>query len=157
MPPAIRAKMAGNAASALNTSAKICWDELMKPNSALIGFTAISAIHAVVAISGHESIWTFAVLQTLTMFCFGLIAGNFGAMAMETMGHIAGTAASIQGFVSTIVGSLLGFAVGQQFNGTTVPMAAGFTLFGLVALVCVLFAERGRLFRSHHLPPVASA
>ena len=29
------------------------------------------------------------------MFCFGLIAGNFGSMAMETMGKIAGTAASI--------------------------------------------------------------
>ena len=97
------------------------------------------------------------MLQTLTMFCFGLIAGNFGAMAMETMGHIAGTAASIQGFVSTIVGSLLGFAVGQQFNGTTVPMATGFTLFGLIALAWVLFAERGRLFRSHHLPPVRTA
>ncbi|WP_139302046.1 multidrug effflux MFS transporter, partial [Pseudomonas syringae] len=62
-----------------------------------------------------------------------------------------------QGFVSTIAGSLLGFAVGQQFDGTTVPMAAGFTLFGLIALGCVLFAERGRLFRSHHLPPVKAA
>ena len=103
-------------------------------HTALIGFTSIAAIHAVVAISGHESIWTFAVLQTLTMFCFGLIAGNFGAMAMETMGHIAGTAASIQGFISTVFGSLLGFAVGQQFNGTTVPMSLGFTVFGLTAL-----------------------
>lgn len=122
---------------------------------ALIGFTSISAIHAVVALSGHETIWTFAVLQTLTMFCFGLIAGNFGAMAMETMGHIAGTAASIQGFISTVFGSLLGFAVGQMFNGTTVPMAAGFTVFGLTALALVLFAERGRLFRAQHQPSTA--
>ena len=91
------------------------------------------------------------------MFCFGLIAGNFGAMAMETMGHIAGTAASIQGFISTIAGSLLGFAVGQQFNGTTVPMSLGFTVFGLIALACVLFAERGQLFRSHHAPAVTRA
>ena len=91
------------------------------------------------------------------MFCFGLIAGNFGSMAMETMGHIAGTAASIQGFVSTIVGSLLGFAVGQQFNGTTVPMSLGFTCFGLIALGCVLFAERGRLFHAHHAPVRAEA
>jgi DHA1 family bicyclomycin/chloramphenicol resistance-like MFS transporter len=89
------------------------------------------------------------------MFCFGLIAGNFGAMAMETMGHIAGTAASIQGFVSTVAGSLLGFAIGQQFNGTTAPMTLGFTVFGLIALGLVLFAERGRLFRAHHQPPPA--
>ena len=157
--PAIFALIAGGiaAASLVNARMVVKLGSRKISHTALIGFTAISAVHAAVAISGHESLWTFAVLQTLTMFCFGLIAGNFGAMAMETMGHIAGTAASIQGFVSTIVGSLLGFAVGQQFNGTTVPMAAGFTLFGLVALVCVLFAERGRLFRSHHLPPVASA
>ena len=32
-----------------------------------------------------------------------------------------------------------------------------FTLFGLIALGCVLFAERGRLFRSHHLPPIKAA
>ena len=157
--PAIFALIAGGiaVASLVNARLVVKLGSRRISHTALIGFTAISAIHAVVAISGHESIWTFAVLQTLTMFCFGLIAGNFGAMAMETMGHIAGTAASIQGFVSTIVGSLLGFAVGQQFNGTTVPMAVGFTVFGLIALVCVLFAERGRLFRAHHLPPVGSA
>ena len=157
--PAIFALIAGGiaVASLVNARLVVRLGSRRISHTALIGFTAISAVHAVVAISGHESIWTFAVLQTLTMFCFGLIAGNFGAMAMETMGHIAGTAASIQGFVSTIAGSLLGFAVGQQFDGTTVPMAAGFTLFGLIALGCVLFAERGRLFRSHHLPPIKAA
>ena len=40
------------------------------------------------------------------MFCFGLIAGNFGSMAMEPMGHIAGTASSAQGFISTTFGAL---------------------------------------------------
>ena len=157
--PAIFALIAGGiaVASLVNARLVVSLGSRKISHTALIGFTAVSAVHAVVAISGHESIWTFAVLQTLTMFCFGLIAGNFGAMAMETMGHIAGTAASIQGFVSTIAGSLLGFAVGQQFDGTTVPMAAGFTLFGLIALGCVLFAERGRLFRSHHLPRIKAA
>jgi DHA1 family bicyclomycin/chloramphenicol resistance-like MFS transporter len=157
--PAIFALIAGGiaVASIVNARLVVKLGSRKISHTALIGFTTISAIHAAVAISGHESIWTFAVLQTLTMFCFGLIAGNFGAMAMETMGKIAGTAASIQGFISTIVGSLLGFAVGQQFNGTTIPMSVGFTVFGLIALGCVLFAERGRLFRAHHLPPVAQA
>lgn len=154
--PAIFALIAGGiaVASIVNARLVVKLGSRKISHTALIGFTAISAVHAGVAISGHESIWTFAVLQTLTMFCFGLLAGNFGAMAMETMGKIAGTAASIQGFISTIVGSLLGFAVGQQFNGTTIPMSVGFTVFGLIALGCVLFAERGRLFRAHHVPPV---
>lgn len=115
-------------------------------HSALLGFIAMASLHALVVATGHETIWTFAVLQALTMFCFGLLAGNFGSMAMEPMGHIAGTASSVQGFVSTIVGSLAGFAIGQAFNGTVQPLTLGFTACGLTALVFVLYAERGRLF-----------
>ncbi|MDP3371210.1 MAG: MFS transporter, partial [Brevundimonas sp.] len=123
-------------------------------HTALLGFIAMSAIHAAVALSGHETIWTFAVLQALTMFCFGFIAGNFGAMAMEPMGHIAGTASSAQGFISTTVGASLGFLIGQQFNGSAAPMTIGFVALGLAALVCVLFAEHGRLFKARNRPPV---
>ncbi|RZJ94644.1 MAG: MFS transporter, partial [Brevundimonas sp.] len=119
-------------------------------HTALLGFTAFAALHAAVALSGHESIWTFGVLQGLTMFCFGLIAGNFGAMAMEPMGHIAGTASSAQGFLSTIAGSLGGFFIGQHFNGTVVPFVVGLTVCGLLAIGAVLFAERGRLFSARH-------
>jgi DHA1 family bicyclomycin/chloramphenicol resistance-like MFS transporter len=155
--PAVFALIAGGiaVASLVNARLVVRLGSRKISHTALIGFTTVSAVHAAVALSGHETLITFAVLQTLTMFCFGLIAGNFGAMAMETMGHIAGTAASIQGFISTIAGSLLGFAVGQQFNGTTVPMSLGFTVFGLTALALVLFAERGWLFRAHHAPPTA--
>jgi DHA1 family bicyclomycin/chloramphenicol resistance-like MFS transporter len=126
-------------------------------HTALLGFIAMSAIHASVALSGHETIWTFAVLQALTMFCFGFIAGNFGSMAMEPMGHIAGTASSAQGFISTTGGALLGFAIGQQFNGSAAPMAVGFVVLGVVALLCVLMAERGRLFTARNPRPATAA
>lgn len=123
-------------------------------HTALLGFIAMSSIHAAVALTGHETIWTFAILQALTMFCFGFIAGNFGSMAMEPMGHIAGTASSAQGFISTTFGASLGFLIGQQFNGSAAPMTIGFVSLGLSALVCVLFAERGRLFRARNPSPV---
>ena len=123
-------------------------------HTALLGFITMSGIHAVVALTGHETIWTFAVLQALTMFCFGFIAGNFGSMAMEPMGHIAGTASSAQGFISTTGGATLGFLIGQQFNGSAVPMTLGFVALGLTALVFVLIAERGRLFKARNLVPV---
>lgn len=125
-------------------------------HTALLGFIGVSALHAVIAHMGHDSLWMFAALQACKMFCFGFIAGNFGAMAMEPMGHIAGTASSAQGFISTIGGALLGFAIGQHFDGTTVPMTVGFAVLGVAALLLVLAAEKGRLFRAHHLPPVAA-
>ncbi|HEV2678066.1 MAG TPA: multidrug effflux MFS transporter [Aliidongia sp.] len=116
-------------------------------HSALIGYIVVATVHAVIALSGYETIWSFALLQSCMMFCFGLVGPNFGSMAMEPLGHVAGTASSIQGFVSTVGGALVGFYVGQHFDGTVVPLTLGFALCSTLALVAVLVAERGRLFQ----------
>jgi DHA1 family bicyclomycin/chloramphenicol resistance-like MFS transporter len=84
----------------------------------------------------------FVVLQALTMSCFGLIGANAGALAMEPLGRIAGTASSVQGMITTIGGALIGFAIGQQFNGTTLPFLVGFTLCGASALAIAFWANR---------------
>ena len=116
-------------------------------HSALLGYIAVAGLHATVAITGHETLWSFALLQSCMMFCFGLLGPNFGSMAMEPLGHVAGTASSIQGFVSTIGGALVGFYVGQHFDGTVTPLTLGFTICSIAALLVVLVTERGRLFR----------
>ena len=116
-------------------------------HAALLLYIAVAAIHLIVSLSGFETIWTFAILQALMMFGFGLVASNFGSLAMEPLGQVAGTASSVQGFVTTAVGALLGFFIGQHFDGTTVPLTAGFTVYGVLALGLVVYAERGRLFR----------
>lgn len=118
-------------------------------HTALLGFIACSLVHIVIAISGHETILTFALLQAATMACFGLAGSNFGSMAMEPVGHIAGTASSIQGFTSTLGGAALGIIIGQSYDGSTVPLVLGYLVLGLVSLVIVAITERGRLFRSH--------
>jgi DHA1 family bicyclomycin/chloramphenicol resistance-like MFS transporter len=109
---------------------------------ALSAFTALGALHLGVAATVGESIWVFVALQALTMACFGLIGANAGALAMEPLGHIAGTASSLQGLITTVGGALIGFAVGQSFNGTTLPFLAGFTLCGGAALLVSLWANR---------------
>lgn len=116
-------------------------------HSALVGLTLIAGTHLAITWSGHENLWTFVVLQSLMMACFGLATSNFGAMAMEKMGHIAGTASSVQGFVTVVLGALLGALIGQSYNGTTVPLYLGFFIAGIFALGVVALAERGRLFR----------
>lgn len=119
-------------------------------HSALLLFIAVTGLHVLIAMLGVEQIWSFVVLQSLTMAAFSLSVSNFGAMAMEPMGAIAGIAASLQGFISTFSGALVGILIGEQFNGTTVPLAAGALCCGLVSLGFVLLAEKGRLFRAHH-------
>jgi DHA1 family bicyclomycin/chloramphenicol resistance-like MFS transporter len=119
-------------------------------HTALILFIAVTGLHVLIAALGLEQIWTFVVLQSLTMATFSLSVSNFGAMAMEPMGSIAGIAASLQGFISTFSGALVGILIGEQFNGTTMPLAAGALCCGFVSLGFVLLAEKGRLFRAHH-------
>jgi DHA1 family bicyclomycin/chloramphenicol resistance-like MFS transporter len=109
---------------------------------ALSVFTAMGALHLGVAASVGENIWTFVLLQALTMACFGLIGANAGALAMEPLGHIAGTASSLQGLITTVGGALIGFAIGQSFNGTTLPFLIGFTLCGGAALLVSIWANR---------------
>jgi DHA1 family bicyclomycin/chloramphenicol resistance-like MFS transporter len=113
---------------------------------ALLGFTATATVHMAIAALGWENVFTFMVLQGAMMFCFGLTVGNFGAMAMEPVGHIAGSASSVQGFITTLGGALLGFAIGQSFDGTLVPLTVGFSGLGFAAILAVLLTERGRLF-----------
>ena len=116
-------------------------------HSALLGFVVIELVHVAIAATGYETIITFSACQGLAMFCFGLSMSNFGAMAMEPLADVAGTAASVQGFVTVVVGSLIGYAIGQSFDGTTVPMTLGFALSGVCALGLILITEGGHLFR----------
>ncbi|WP_136161939.1 multidrug effflux MFS transporter [Sphingomonas flavalba] len=118
-------------------------------HGALIGFIALAGLHLAIALLELETLVSFALVQALMMGCFGLASANFGAMAMEHMGGLAGTAASVQGFVATLVGGLIGIAMGQAFDGTTVPLALGFLLCGVSALAAVFVTERGRLFEPH--------
>jgi DHA1 family bicyclomycin/chloramphenicol resistance-like MFS transporter len=122
---------------------------------AMLIYIAVTFGHLLVAGWGAERLWTFVVLQSATMACFSLSVSNFGAMAMEPVGSVAGIGASLQGFVSTGAAALVGAVIGREFNGSTVPLAGGALCSGLIALIFVLYAERGRLFRHHHADPAA--
>jgi len=150
--PAGFAVMAGSmaVASLVNSRIVMWWGMRRIGHAALIAFTMIAALHAAIALSGHETIVSFVGLHSLMMIFFSLTAANFGAMAMENVGEVAGTASSLQGSFSTVVGALAGGVIGQVFDGTTFPLYAGITLSGLVALTAVFVAEGGRLFVARH-------
>jgi DHA1 family bicyclomycin/chloramphenicol resistance-like MFS transporter len=111
--------------------------------SALAAFTSVAALHLLVLIARGESFWTFVALQALTMACFGLIGANTGALAMEPLGHIAGTASAVQGLISTVGAALIGLLVGQLFDGTTIPLVSGFVLCGAAGLALAAWANAG--------------
>lgn len=125
----------------------------MVAHGALLAMILLSLVRLGIVASGHETLLLFVLLHGATMFLFGLTGSNFSAMAMDRMGHIAGTAASIQGFMQSVIGTLIGVAIGQAFSGTSLPLTLGFLIGSIAALAIILIAERGRLFSAHHAPP----
>lgn len=81
------------------------------------------------------TLWTVAVF-----FQAGLTIGNLNALAMEPMGHIAGSAASIITATSTIGAVLIAAPIGLSFDGTPMPLAIGILIcavlaFGLTSMI----------------------
>jgi DHA1 family bicyclomycin/chloramphenicol resistance-like MFS transporter len=115
-------------------------------HSSALAFAIVTAVHATVALAGLETLWTFMILQGLTMACFAFTSSNLGTLAMEHMAPIAGTASSVQGVTSTIGAAAIGFFIGQQFNGTPVPFVIGTALCATGGFVIILLTEPKRLF-----------
>lgn len=115
-------------------------------HGAMLVFIAGSAVWLTLALIGFLPLWLFLSLLALIMFSFGWSASNMNSLSMEPLGAVAGTAASVFGFIQTIGGVAIGSLTGQLFDGTTVPTATGYLVTGVLALVCILIAERGRLF-----------
>jgi len=101
------------------------------------------------ALFALPSLWAFMIFMGINFFCMGLMFGNLTAMALEPMGHMAGLAAAFNGAVSSLLGLLLGVTIGQELNGTLVPLAGGFLVLSLATLACMGWADKERA-TSHH-------
>ncbi|MFC6444145.1 multidrug effflux MFS transporter [Shinella zoogloeoides] len=123
-------------------------------HGALVGFLAINALWLALTLlwPGHLPFAIFIVLFALSMFQFGWIGSNFNSLAMEPLGHVAGTASSVLGFMGTAGGTIIGAIIGQSFNGTALPLVTGFFTLSVIGLIFVLIAERGKLFQPHNKP-----
>ncbi len=106
----------------------------------------VTAVHAGIAIAGYESLMVFIVMQALTMFCFAFTSSNFGTLAMEHMAPIAGTASSVQGVINTLGSALIGFAIGQAYNGTALPFLIGIAVCSAVGFLIVALTEGRNMF-----------
>jgi DHA1 family bicyclomycin/chloramphenicol resistance-like MFS transporter len=120
-------------------------------HSALLGYVAVAGIMLGAAKLQMLPLPLFMALSALMMFAFGLMISNFTALAMEPQGRIAGTASSLYGSITTLLGIGIGTKIGQDYDGTLLPFATGFFLCTLASLAVVLVVEKGRLFKPHRI------
>lgn len=116
---------------------------------ALVGYVAVAAVQTLssFAFDGRPPLLLFGILLGLNNFLFSLTLPNFNALSMEPLGAIAGTASSLIGFYTTLMGALVGMAVGQAFDGSVTPLVLAFLALSTATLAVVFWTERGRLFR----------
>lgn len=114
--------------------------------SAVFAFMATSILQIVAGLSGAETLWMFTALMMVNVGLIGFIGSNFGSIAMEDFGHMAGVASSYQSFAKTLLAATAGALIGQLYDGTTLPLAYAFFVAAVLGLALVLWAERGKLF-----------
>ena len=73
---------------------------------------------------------------TAVFFMAGLTFGTLTALALQPMGHIAGTASSVIGAISTVGAVAIAAPIGLAFDGTPAPLIAG--TFACSALAWIL-------------------
>jgi len=86
--------------------------------------------------------YAFALWQLTVFFSIGLTIGNLNAMAMEPLGHMAGTAASVMGALSTIFGVILAAPIGLAFDGTPFPLVLSVGVLALIGFMLMLHMRR---------------
>lgn len=111
--------------------------------SALLAVCALSvtAFAAAWLWHGHPPLVALMAYMLGCFFFNGILFGNFNARAMEPMGHIAGLAAAVIGSVSGIVALAIGTPFGRAYDGTVLPLIAGYMTCGLLALAVTTWAE----------------
>ncbi len=117
-------------------------------HGALVTFAAISALLCAVAIfdDGHVPFWIFFPATIAAFSCFAFVGTNFNALAMDPLGHVAGTASSVVSSFQTFLGGILGALVGLAYNGTVLPLTLGFLVMSLASFATIALTERDRLF-----------
>jgi len=101
-----------------------------------VGFFGVSYL-----VAGHPPLWALVAYLLVVFFCEGILYGNMNALAMEPLGHIAGVGAAVVGALSLLISLAGGTVIGQAYDGTILPLVAGFGGLGIVALVVMRWTE----------------
>ena len=128
-------------------------------HTAMFVYIVSAAILLLFSLMGPVPFWLFFALLMIVQVAFGNAASNMNSLSMEPLGAVAGTAASVFGFMQTVGGALIGTYIGQHFDGTLRPNATGYVVMGTLVLCCALIAEKGRLFgvgKEYQHAPVAA-
>ncbi|TXD94122.1 multidrug effflux MFS transporter [Gillisia hiemivivida] len=109
---------------------------------ALVSFFVISATYiALFYNTPNPDVRILFLFFALQFFSIGFLFGNLRAMAMEPVGHIAGIAAAITGFISTIMAVPISIFIGRFISETALPLFIGFSICAALSIGLLIYLK----------------
>ncbi|MEM1021646.1 MAG: MFS transporter [Pseudomonadota bacterium] len=108
---------------------------------AILIFTATSGTMTLFALSALPPLWLFLLAQSVILSCYIVVQANLTALGLEKLGHVAGSASSLFGTISTLLAVLVAGFIGQNVEGGLGIFYGGVFFAGSGALL-VVFAAR---------------
>lgn len=93
--------------------------------------------------SGRLPLFALMAFGFSAFFAIGILFGNLNAMAMRSLGQVAGLGASLIASGSSLIATLYAIGIGRFYDGTAVNLAAGFFVAGASSLILAELAIRG--------------
>lgn len=113
-----------------------------------------TSLYAVITLSGLFVIYinsfgnppfvAFLIGLIPIMFSVGFLFGNLNSIAMEPLGHIAGTGASVIGSVSTFISVPISYYVGSLYKDSIMPLIASFLILGIFSIFIIFWMDYQR-------------
>ena len=103
---------------------------------------AVGLLALALVTDGTPGLWPFLATMGLLLSMHALLIPNTNSRAMDPMGEVAGTASALIGAISTAGGALLGAVIDGFYDGTIRPLAVGFVVSSIGALLMVRWANR---------------
>ena len=109
----------------------------------LYGFFGVSLLYiALFHNNAHPPISVLLGFFAVQFFCIGFLFGNVRALAMQPLGHIAGIAAAITGFISTLMAVPISTFIGRFLEYSTLPLFIGFSVCSFIAICILLYIKK---------------
>ena len=114
---------------------------LLKAATLAVTLVAVVAWALAFAFEGLPPFWLFMAYLMTHFFCMGMVFGNLNALAMRSLGHMAGVGAAVVASLTAFIGVPLGTLVGQSFDGTMYAQIGAFAVAGAATLAVTSWAE----------------
>lgn len=102
----------------------------------LVGYFLVSILYIIIFFNTPTPhIVYLLIFFALQFFFIGFLFGNIRALAMEPVGHIAGIAAAITGFISTMMAVPISTLIGRFVAVSTLPLFIGFACCSGISLL----------------------